>query len=257
MHIYRCDLTLMEALFFSSREVSDLYQTEPVIGNYALAYAMKFCQSAYHNDGSITYAQDLGKLNEAGVYVTPATFSNAPKFLLRRFNAQTDAYWSAYGAGVIAARSPTGWSRKDGQHWYQVEPDGGEKRQNATNRPQTGRIRLLAAENYATFYILSLKEIPIPRYIRLGKFMSKARLEVIPVSFAVSERKSEVVRCLLNPADLAPDSALTTFDMFNVPPMPLIRNARIEGTFYQLRAGATSEVPCLPVGMRFGVEMRP
>lgn len=187
MHIYRCDLMLMEATFFSSREVSDLYQTEPVIGNYALAYALKFCQSAYHNDGSIGYARDLAGVNESGIYVTPATFEGAPQFILRRFNAQTDAYWSAYGAGVIVARSPQGWSRKDGQHWYQVEADGREKRQNATNRPQTGRIRLLAAENRATCYVFSRDMLTIPRYIRLGKFMSKARLTVTEVAFEIVE----------------------------------------------------------------------
>ena len=34
MHIYRCELTLLEATFFSSREVSATYQTEPLIAYY-------------------------------------------------------------------------------------------------------------------------------------------------------------------------------------------------------------------------------
>ena len=43
MHIYRCKFELMENLFFASREVNNFFQTEPVIGNYALAYALGLC----------------------------------------------------------------------------------------------------------------------------------------------------------------------------------------------------------------------
>lgn len=38
MHIYRCRITLMEATFFSSREASATYYTEPLIGNIALGF---------------------------------------------------------------------------------------------------------------------------------------------------------------------------------------------------------------------------
>ena len=51
MHIYRCELTLLESTFFSSREVSATYQTEPLIGNIALAYAFGFCQAPSFNGG--------------------------------------------------------------------------------------------------------------------------------------------------------------------------------------------------------------
>ena len=99
MHIYRCELTLMEATFFSSREVSNTYQTEPLIGNIALAYAFGFCQSPYFNDGTIYYKPHLGALNERGVYVTPATVMGKPRFTIGQFNAQPDSYWYAMGAG--------------------------------------------------------------------------------------------------------------------------------------------------------------
>ena len=51
--IYRCDLTLLEPTFFSSREISNYYQTAPLIGNYALAYALGLCHSPYYNNGKI------------------------------------------------------------------------------------------------------------------------------------------------------------------------------------------------------------
>ena len=53
MHIYRCEFELMEHVFFASREVNDYFQTEAVVGNYALAYALGFCQSEYYNECEI------------------------------------------------------------------------------------------------------------------------------------------------------------------------------------------------------------
>lgn len=256
MYLYRCLITLMEATFFSSREISDLYQTEPLIGNYALAYAMGFCRSAWHNDGTIGYRFDLSELNEQGLYIMPAIILGTPIYLLRRFNAQTDGYWSAFGAGVIVARTPEGWSRKDGQHWITRDTDGTEKRIKPTNRPQTGRIRLLAASNQALTYVFSREPIAIPRYIRLGKFMSKAHIESSSVTIEDIETRQDhpVTKVLLNPADLPADTHLTIFDLINVPPTPLIRNAVLTGNFYKVR---DSDVTHLPQGMAFNVEQLP
>jgi CRISPR-associated protein Csc1 len=250
MNIYRCDLTLMEATFFSSREVSDLYQTEPLIGNYALAYALGFCQSDYFNDGSIHYGAHLADLNDKGIYVTPGTVIGRPQFILRHFNAQTDAYWSAFGSGFIAARSAHGWSERDGKRWFRVEADGTRKQVRPTNRPLDGRMRMLAAGNRAVAYVLSQEPLAIPLYIRLGKIMSKAHVESQPLDFhEIAHDRTLVEEILLNPADLGPDSQLSVFDLVNVPPAPLVRNADIEGPFYQL-----SDKQWLPQGMYFNVE---
>ncbi|MDX2137015.1 MAG: type I-D CRISPR-associated protein Cas5/Csc1 [Chloroflexota bacterium] len=252
MFIYRCDITLQEATFFSSREIGSLYGTEPLIGNYALAYAFGYAQSRYHNDGGITYKEDLGRLNEAGLYITPASFVDSPRFLLRTFNAQTDAYWSAYGAGVVVGRTEFGWSERRGQHWYTLEPNGTQRRHNPTNRPQEGRIRMLAAENWACAYVLSTSEIVIPRYIRLGKFMSKARVESRRLAHDTLDIGEQVITHLLNPADLSSDSQMSIFDLVNVPPVPLVRNARVTGRLLKLEDGVF-----LPAAMHFGVEHLP
>lgn len=252
MHIYRCDLTLMEATFFSSREVSSLYQTEPLLGNYALAYAFGFCQSSYHNQGEILYREHLGSLNARGLYITPGTFLDKPHFILRQFNAQTDAYWSAFGTGFIAARSEHGWSKRDGQHWYPVEDGQKGSRFRPTNRPQHGRIRMLAIGNVARCYILSREPLTVPRYIRLGKFMSKARVDSHEVRYETIEHEAQQVPLLLNPADLGDRHQFGIFDLISVPPTPLIRNAHLEGAFYKLSDGIW-----LPEGMTFNVESLP
>jgi len=252
MHVYRCELILMEATFFSSREVSATYQTEPLIGNIALAYAFGFCQAPYFNDGTIHYKPHLGALNERGVYVTPATIVGEPRFTVEQFNAQADAYWYAMGAGAIVARPDDGWAEGAGKTWRIARADGTRSKIAAESRPQYGRIRFLAIGNHAVGYVLSREPVRIPCYIRLGKFMSKAHVVVEEMPVEEMEREDVIVSFLLNPADLSPEMPLTVFDLVSVPPTPLVRNARLSGRFYRLKDGAL-----LPVGMRFGIEKIP
>ena len=252
MHVYCCDLTLMEPTFFSSREVSATYQTEPLIGNIALAYAFGFCQSPYFNDGTIYYKDHLGALNDRGLYVTPATVKGEPRFSIGQFNAQPDSYWYAMGAGAIVTRPDGGWAAGAGKTWRIVRADGRRSKVAAESRPQYGRIRFLALGNRATGYVLSRESLEIPRYIRLGKFMSKARVEVDEVAVEEVEQDRVAIPFLLNPADLPPGMKLTMFDLISVPPTPLVRNALLSGRFYRVKEGSL-----LPVGMRFGVEGLP
>ncbi|MCP4373340.1 MAG: type I-D CRISPR-associated protein Cas5/Csc1 [Deltaproteobacteria bacterium] len=252
MQIYRCQLTLLEATFFSSREVSNTYYTEPCIGNIALAYALHLCQSPYFNDGAIHYKTHLSQLNEQGIYVTPATI-DAPQFTLSQFNAQPDAYWYAMANNTIVTRPDETWTEKRGAAWYVIKGRGDRgKKVGLENRPQHGRIRALSIGNEALFFILSRQPLAIPNYIRLGKFMSKARIKVTKHKANVIEKEAITIQSLLNPADLSPQTALTVFDLIAIPPTPLIRNARLSGEFYQL-----PNKQFLPVGMRFGVENLP
>jgi CRISPR-associated protein Csc1 len=47
VHIRRGLLTLHDSLFFASREMGRLYETEPCIHNYALTYALRLAESPY------------------------------------------------------------------------------------------------------------------------------------------------------------------------------------------------------------------
>lgn len=252
MHIYRCELTLLEATFFSSREVSAFYQTEPLVGNIALAYAFGFCQAPYFNDGNIHYRDHLTALNEQGLYVTPGTIAGQPRFTLSQFNAQADAHWYAFANNVIVTRPDGAWTEKGGQAWYVLWPDGRRQKVGLENRPQHGRMRLLAIGNRVVAYVLCRQPLAIPRYVRLGKFMSKARVEVTELTHREEERFDQLVPLLLNPADLPAQAKAQTFDLVSVPPAPLVRNALVSGRFYHLADGAW-----LPMGMRFGVDGLP
>lgn len=250
VYIYQCHLTLLEPTFFSSQEISNYFQTAPLVGNYALAYALGLCQTPYFNDGSILYQAHLSALNEQGIYVTPATLTGPARFLLAQFNAQPDAYWYAMANNTIVTRPDGAWVEKQGSAWYVRTGNGEKKKVGLENRPQHGRIRFLAIGNEATFFIISQQPYQPPSYIRLGKFMSKARVTAVPAAYTEVDAQAVIIPFLLNPADLSPETTLATFDLVNVPPTPLVRNGVVYGRCYRLNA--TSH---LPVGMRFGVDL--
>lgn len=253
MQIFRCDLTLLENTFFSSREISNFYQTEPFIGNYALCYALGLVQAPYFNDGTIYYAQHLTELNDKGIYVMPATIVDRPRFVVQQFNAMPDSYWYAMGNNALVTK-PDGWDAvQNGSAWYLVNRETGQRRKVATsNRPQIGRVKMLGIGTKARFYILAAADEPrICRYIRLGKWMSKAKIEAKRVNFTEVDGQQEHISFLLNPLDLSSDATIHTYDLLNVYPVPLLRNALLSSRFFKLEGEGGA---LLPADMRFGVE---
>ncbi|MFD3167148.1 type I-D CRISPR-associated protein Cas5/Csc1 [Herpetosiphon sp. NSE202] len=249
VQIYRCRLVLQEPTFFSTREISNLYQTEAFIGHIALAYALGLAPSRYYNDGkTIYYQQDLAALNQAGVYLTPATITNAAKFSLGQFNAQAESYWFAMGNNAIITAPEGTWAERNGSSWYIHDGVSTPKKVRVENRPQFGRIRALAIGTTAEFYAISQRELQLPSYLRLGKWMSKAFLQSQPVTI-LAESAGGSIPFLLAGADLSPACRLLAFDVLHVPPTPLIRNSHVQGPCYELDDGKL-----LPQGMAFNLE---
>ena len=242
VEIYRASLTLKEHTYFASREIGMLYETEPLIGNYALAYALGLCAAPYDWSGPPRYKEDLGPLNERGVYVTPATFRpDTLRYAITQFNAQIDSYYFRFDQNAITSDR--------------------EKKARAANFPQTGKIRMLGLDSQAHFFLLNQQwsELNFPNYIRLGKFNSKARViwEKLALK-AVQPVKLEAVALdfLLNAVDLPRGMAahLRSFSIYNVHPAPLLSRCHLSGDFWQCgdREGRTLY---LPAGMRFGVDV--
>lgn len=219
MLVTRCVLTLHDSLFFATREMGTLYETERYIHNYALSYALfndsvirvpYFCASYRPK-----YAEDLELLNQRGIYVTPAR-PLAASFLL--------VTW------------------KMGQVTYHRKPEkfGGR------NFPMNyGRAKELAPESVFEFFIISRERVALPRWIRLGKWASKARVESQELK-EVKEREGEFsASCPLNPLDVP--SAPMVYDLISMPPVSLIHNAKLSGVFYEMEDGRVR----IPVGMRY------
>jgi CRISPR-associated protein Csc1 len=237
MHVYPANLYLCEHTFFASREIDPLYASEPLIGNYALTYALGLCNAPYRWGGGPRYREDLQPLNELGLYITPAGFSSL-RMALTRFNGQIDTYYFRFVPNAITPMR-----------------DGGKVK--AVNFPQSGRIRMLGLGSRASFYLLDRDHLIAngkgPRllpYIRLGKFMSKARVEwqqrVIPQLVEIDGVK---VSGLLNAADLEDVSELLVYSSYNIHPAPILRDVQMSGQFWQLEKDIF-----LPAKMSYGVE---
>lgn len=234
MHIYRCEFQLMEDLFFASREVNNFFQTEAVIGNYALAYALGLCHAGYHNEGEITYAQDLERLNETGIYVTPGTLTEEPRFTVVQFNALSDSYWFQMEQNAISVNRDRIFNQR--------------LRARPTNFPQIGRLKLLSIGNKGIFYLTSRDVFRVPRYIRLGKFMSKAKISAYKQNYREIHAQDVSYEYYLNPNDLPSDTQIGMFDLLNIRPTPLIRQVHLSGDFYEL---VDDNKTLLPARMRF------
>ncbi|WP_053957664.1 type I-D CRISPR-associated protein Cas5/Csc1 [Inediibacterium massiliense] len=204
MKVYKYTLEFMEEVFFSSQEIDTLFMTKPLIGNYALIYAMGWCNARY-NQTKVSYQEDFKKLNNEGIYITPAII-NDPKYIIFTFNGLSDTYYHKMERAL-------------------------------QNYPQMGRIKALSSGNKAEGLIFCKNDIKKISYIRLGKFMGKVKVTYEECSYKVIEDQKECYG-LVNSVDLQEDFELISFRMINVHPVPLFKKLHGKGKMYQI---STSE----------------
>jgi CRISPR-associated protein Csc1 len=233
-YIYRCELELHDYLYFATREIGRLYETEAVLHNYALCYALGLIDNPQYKttidnpDDEYRYfcryqvpkyRCHLSRLNDVGIYITPA----------------------------IALRHATAlhtWKYAD--NCYHVEMKKTQK-----NIPSFGRAKEIAPGSRFEFFMLTEKEInskQLPKWIRLGKWMSKARINVNEVEFKAID-KEFTCTLPLNPLDVMASHQIQSFDTINMPPVSLIRNVRAQGRAFQLVGDYSTSV--LPARMKF------
>lgn len=212
MLIYHCRLVLQEPLFFATREIGRLYETGRYLHNYALTYALGLATSPwFHREQVPHYAEDLLPLRDQ-VYVTPAAPEHTA-FQLATFK---------YGEEILHV----------------------EMQQAERNTPSFGRAKEIAPESTFACYVLSAGPLRLPRWVRLGKWHSKALVEA--TELAGQERAGDyAAACPLNPLDL-PARTLRSCDIVAMPPASLVANARCGGPHYLLPDGRG-----LPVGMAY------
>jgi CRISPR-associated protein Csc1 len=226
MYLLRCKLTLHDTLFFATREMGPFFETERYIHNYALAYALfgdRLIRRPFFCDSyRPAYAEDLGYLNDVAVYITPA--------------------------------QPLTWDYvlvtwKIGQVNYYRKPErfGDTKRNYPAN---IGLAKEIAPESVFEFYVFTKDQLTLPRWIRLGKWMSKALIEIKEEQeIQARERNGPFVAiCALNPLDI-PQVMLNACDIVSMPPSSLITNAHLEGQYYELGGSGRG----LPTDMRFTI----
>lgn len=229
--IYRCTLELHDSLYFATREIGRLYETEPVLHNYALTYALGLVDSDRYTtsvakEDSYTYfcaeqvpkyKQHLLPLNERGIYVTPARV--------------------IHYASILST-----W--KYANNNYHVEMEKMER-----NIPGFGRTKEIAPESQFEFFVVSETDLALPRWIRIGKWASKAEIITQPLTPRSSKTEETVIDLPLNPLDVMFTNQVLSYDTINMPPVSLIRNVRMIGEHYTFE-----ELPDLKLPARMQYE---
>jgi CRISPR-associated protein Csc1 len=212
--IYRCKLELHDSLYFATREIGRLYETEAIVHNYALCYALGLVDSQIYlttvaEEDSYRYfcpeqvpkyEAHLNPLNEQGIYITPAR--------------------SLHHSSVLNT-----W--KYANNNYHVEMEKTQK-----NIPSFGRAKEIAPESQFEFFLIAQKDIKLPKWIRLGKWMSKAEITV--EKLPPPKIKTDLFTCNhpLNPLDVMFTNRVISYDVVNMPPVSLIQNVQIQGEYY-------------------------
>jgi CRISPR-associated protein Csc1 len=215
--IYRCQIELHDSLYFATREIGRLYETEPVIHNYALCYALGLVDSEIYSttvyeehsyryfcpEQVPKYEPHLTAINQQGIYVTPAR-------------------------SISHSSTLNTW--KYANNNYHVEMEKTQK-----NIPSFGRTKEIAPESKFEFFIISEKSLKLAKWIRLGKWMSKAAVEIVEQK-EVKRSPSEtdfIFPYLLNPLDVMFSHEVISYDVVNMPPVSLIQNVKMLGRYYE------------------------
>lgn len=212
MHLYLCRLTFHENLFYATREMGRLYETGRYLHNYALTYALGLAVAPYFHRRQIPrYEKELTPLNQGGIYVTPARGVDV-RYELVTFKCADNAYHLEMAA----------------------------KRRNI---PSFGRAKEIAVGSQFEFAVVSQEPMSLPRWVRMGLWRSKARLECLGEGKVETLPLSERVASLpLNPLDVSGD--LRVYDLISMPPSSLVENARVQTEWLQAEvAGRTILLP--------------
>ena len=213
--LYR--LTFHENLFYATREVGRLYETGRYLHNYALTYALGLANAPYFQSlQSPNYAEELGALNQKGIYVTPARGLDV-RYQLVTFKFANNA--------------------------YRVKMEQGSR-----NIPSFGRAKEIAVGSAFEFGVIHQETLKLPRWVRMGLWRSKGLLEVLgeAESKPVPE-KTQTAGLPLNPLDV--DGNFQIYDLISMPPSSLVDNARLETNW--LKAEVTSRIVYFPAGMKY------
>lgn len=229
MVLYYCRLTLHDNVFFATREMGILYETEKYLHNWALSYAFfsgVYIPLPYHLQGDRAQTpsylnrdreQNLISLNSDNLYIFPA-------FPLR---------WS-YQINTFKAAQTT---------YYGKSKQFGEKGADRNYPINYGRAKELAVGSEYSTFLIAPESFEIPRWIRLGKWMAKTKVTAaaIPETALKSRSGTYVCRHPLNPLDLPPQQQLKLYDRIVMPPVSLVAQAQIEGDYWQLEGETWEE----------------
>ncbi len=245
----KCTIETLDRTLYASREVGDLVDAGDFILNTALHYAFGFVSGKYINSGNRpSYLEDTAGICKK-LYITPARrepVEEYVKHVFRNLDTKTPIHIGGHSVSNWNARphryAAKNWSAQDKNNPYRGK-----------NIPQFGRERVLNQQNLFTAYILlydgeaeSLASA-IPRYIRLGKKRSKAKVT------------TRILECERGSGEFLSNHPFGIYDYDGEPigdlisirmrPTPIILQARYEGEYIRIRSDGNDVV--LPYRLEF------
>jgi CRISPR-associated protein Csc1 len=230
MQAYRCDLVLHDYLFFATTERGKVAETGPFIHNYALTYALGWAVAPWCNEiQRPRYREQLARAGNR--YVTPAALVRG-SYLTTQYNTMSERY-----------------------RLRKIQSAG---------YPDWGFLKCFRPGSLFRCYVLSAGAVQFPRYIRLGKFMTKTAVFATPasslqirlVSFNEREaRQQDILHPLLTWNDLPLSARPVVYDIIaNALPSRLIEHAvftGIEGPYLAASFDGDPAIVQLPARMGY------
>jgi CRISPR-associated protein Csc1 len=220
-------LELHGDLFFASLEFHDVVETLPVIHNYALTYALDLCTA---ETGRITplywsserrqqqprYLDDFASLINEGIYVTPAKSPDGlPPTVIRQYATRIDEYLH-FGRKI------------EDVLWWEKNPKKRTGQTLGSFFPLYGYLKVVAVGARFLFYVYNAPtELPMARFIRLGKFNTKAAVTLSRCQEVYLVENAEMATHPVNPIDV---TGTIPLHLITMRPTPLAMIARLPRT---------------------------
>lgn len=218
MKAYKLEIQTEGLIRGAAREIGRLVETGSYISNTSLYYALGISSSRYiDTEQKPQYIEDTKQaVEEENVYIAPAR-------------------------PVGETNYTTLLSTISGNKYAKLNLSGADDPVGKLNFPKIGEEKVLKSENRFETFIISEKELDLPKYFRLGKKRGKCRLQVEEID--ITEKEGEFTSSHPIGAydtELAPKGNLITR---KIRPAPLILQAKYEGSYYELGSEGKKTLP--------------
>ncbi|MDF0590156.1 type I-D CRISPR-associated protein Cas5/Csc1 [Candidatus Methanocrinis natronophilus] len=249
--VVKCIIDTLDRTLYASREVGDLVDSGEYILNTALYYAFGFVSGTYVNFGKIpSYLDDTAEICKE-FYITPAKPEPVEEYVKEVLGISTRYLGKRMQLPYIGGHSTSQWNARS--HRYAVKnwkANELPKSLKGKNLPKFGRERVLDQQNLLTAYIIPYESDAdsitsrIPRYVRIGKKRSKARVKTRVVDGKIEEGEFTTN----HPFGIYDYDGVPLGDLISVRmrPAPLIIQGRYRGKFVRISQADENESVILP-----------
>lgn len=199
--VYVCRLSTLGLIHYASVEIGRHVHVLPYLHNYALSYALFLTDSSpielqAERISKPTYEEDLKKLREQSLYVTPA-------FPIR------------------CSTSLHVWGAKSEEITHK------EEKVSENYPPSRVSYEGINPNSEFLFFVFSAEHLHLPSIIRIGKKRETARVKSQEAHLSRFQSADQYTSVLLTPWDLPMDTEITSFSrLIFMPPCKLLEGAK-------------------------------